>query len=38
MSWLCGGKADDGEEGAAVVVEPSAGVVQLQLTVWEQHR
>lgn len=36
MNWLCGGKADDGEEGAAVV-EPSAGVVQLQLTVWEQH-
>ena len=29
---------DGGEAGAAVVVEPSAGVVQLQLTVWEQHR
>jgi hypothetical protein len=36
MNWHRGGKADDGEAGAAVV-EPSAGAVQLQLTVWEQH-
>jgi hypothetical protein len=35
MDWHRGGKVDDGEEGAAVV-EPSAGAVQLQLTVWEQ--
>ena len=36
MNWHRNGKADDGEEGGAVV-EPSAGAVHLQLTVWEQH-